>query len=163
MYNSVVIASSFLLGLSACNSHRNEKPKPHFQIRISGTGLANLKSEIFSKGKQKFLMFGDPAQFMFFKNTDSIYYLFPLGEKSISQRLDTTNIGLNEQMTFTVRLSTNHLANHPKSTTKTILRVALLANGKVVRSVHIPTATNISKNSTTQDSTATFTFNSGNI
>ncbi len=163
MHRPIIFASALLGSCNDYTSSKNEQPNPHLQIKISGNGLASIKSEIVSKGKQEFLMFGAPAQSMFFKNTDTINYLFPIGKKDTIGHLDTTSIARGETLIFNIKISENKSAHITTSAAKPLLRVELLADNKMVQFVQLPSKSRAGRKSTTSDSTTTLTLQTSSL
>lgn len=156
----------FLQGMAACGIQETyvvEKPNPHFQMRITGFGLANLRSTIHSKGQQETWMFGGPAQEMFFVNSDTIQHLFVLGKKDVAQHFDSAAIGRNETMTFTLKIEKHKSFKPIKSNHKALFLVELLVDGQVVKSVQIPARVAGKKQPAARDSVATLTFDTSTL
>ncbi|MDJ0367244.1 hypothetical protein QMK33_19010 [Hymenobacter sp. H14-R3] len=162
--NKSAVLTVILAGFcGACNPEHREQANIRLQIRISGTGLATIKSEVSSKGKQGFLMFNDPAQVMSFRNQDTINYLFPIGKKDVAGHFDTIHITRKETLVLAIKIAENKLAGRPTSAAKPHLRVELLADNKVVQSVQLPAIPPAGGKPTAQDSAATLTFHTDTL
>ncbi len=138
MYKLTFVAAVLTAICSACNAPEAKQPILRLQIKIAGTGMANTQIQVYSKGKQEFLMFGDAAQEMRFQNADTINCLFPLGVKDASGHLDTTAIKRGAKLSFNFLIKEYRTAKTNKRNEKPSLHITLLANGKDISSVKLP-------------------------
>ncbi|MBC8082605.1 MAG: hypothetical protein H7Z21_05280 [Hymenobacter sp.] len=150
--------------LTSCTPNQTQtevKATHYIQLRITGTNVKNVRSWIRTKSKyHKIGMFlksnGGPSQDIVFQNTDTIAHTFPIGKEEVPNQFDTTSIGPNERLVFAVKMEGFKPPTENKSpTSATKFKVELLADGKVVQYVQIPTIT--------KDSAATLVFDTNNL
>ena len=152
--------------LAACGPRTTaatEQPNPHFQLRITGFGLASLRSTIHSKGRQAAWMFDGPAQDLLFQNSDTIQHLFVLGKTDTTQHFDSAAISRNETMAFVVKVEKRTGLKLMKANAHAQFLVELVANGRVVQSAQVPAHGSGARQPTAKDSVATLTINTSTL